>query len=127
MKTILVDAINAFIIKGEGIFKEMYNLLESYPNQKIILTNANDEEIEKFNLKNLPYPLFTLKHNPEKINPDYYRLMLEKFNLKPEEVIYFEHKPEAMTSAESVGIKTFYYDKDQKDLESLKNFFDSNL
>jgi hypothetical protein len=38
MKTILVDAINAFVLKDNGIFQEMYRLLEEYPNNKIILT-----------------------------------------------------------------------------------------
>jgi len=42
MKTFLVDAINTFVIKGEGIFEKMYRLLERYPNKKIILTGAND-------------------------------------------------------------------------------------
>ena len=41
MKTILVDAVNTFVIKGDGIFKEMSELLEQYPNRKIILTNAD--------------------------------------------------------------------------------------
>ena len=41
MKTILVDAINTLIKKNEGINIEIYNLLETYPNKKIILTNAN--------------------------------------------------------------------------------------
>ena len=44
MKTILVDAIHAFVIKGEGIFKEMHDLLETFENQKILLTGANDDE-----------------------------------------------------------------------------------
>jgi len=35
MKIILVDAINTFVIKGEGIFNEMYKMLEQYPNRKI--------------------------------------------------------------------------------------------
>ncbi|NIP27912.1 hypothetical protein GWN26_13265, partial [Candidatus Saccharibacteria bacterium] len=50
MKTILVDAIDAFVIVGEGIFQNMYDLLEQYPNKKIILTGANDEQMEKFGL-----------------------------------------------------------------------------
>lgn len=33
----------------------------------------------------------------------------------------------AVKSAESIGIKTFHYDKDKKDLVSLKNFLDKNL
>ena len=48
MKTILVDAVNCFIIKKEGIFEEMYEMLESFPNQKILVTNANEEERKKF-------------------------------------------------------------------------------
>ena len=45
MKIILVDAIHVFVIKGEGIFQEMFDMLEQYPNRKILLTNANNEEI----------------------------------------------------------------------------------
>jgi hypothetical protein len=48
LKTILVDAVHAFIIKEEGIFQPMYELLETYPNPKIILTNAGTEEQKKF-------------------------------------------------------------------------------
>ena len=43
MKTILVDARNTFILK-DGINQEMKTLLDTYPNRKIILTNANEEE-----------------------------------------------------------------------------------
>ena len=53
--------------------------------------------------------------------------MLGKFSLAPEDVIYFEHNLEAVESAKSRGIKTFHYDKEKKDLESLKVFIKSNL
>ena len=44
MKTILlVDAINTFVLENKEIFKEMYELLESYSNRKIFLTNAGGE------------------------------------------------------------------------------------
>ena len=127
MKIILVDAINAFVIKGEGVFQEMYKILEEYSNRKIVLTSANDEEIEKFGLNNMPYEFFTLKHNPEKTDPEYYRMMLENFNLEAKDVIYFENNEEAVKSAQSVGIITFHYDKDKRDLVSLKKFIDKNL
>ena len=125
VKTILVDAINAFIIKGEGIFEEMHQLLEKYPNKKIILTGANEEQMEKFGLDKAPYEVFTLSHDPEKTDPEYYEKMLEKFGLKADDVIYFEHDQDAVKSARSVGIKTFPYDKDKKDLVALKRFLDS--
>lgn len=127
MKTILVDAVNAFIIKGEGIFKIMHNMLETYPNKKIILTNADDEEMIKFGLNDMPYEVFTLKHNPEKTDPKYFEIMLKYFNLDAKDVIYFEHNENAVKSAQSVDIVTFHYDKDKKDLTSLKKFIDENI
>ena len=52
---------------------------------------------------------------------------LEKFNLKSDEVVYFEHSLEAVKTARSTGIVTYFYDEYKKDLESLKVFLDSNL
>ena len=130
MKTILVDAVDAFVIESEGafkIFKEMHALLEIFPNPKIILTGADDESFKKFGLDKMPYEVFTLKHNPEKTDPKYYETMLQRFGLNKDEVIYFEHNESAVKSAQSVGIKTYHYDKDKKDLESLKKFLDDNL
>jgi HAD superfamily hydrolase (TIGR01509 family) len=127
MKTILVDAVNAFIIEGKGIFKEMYDLLKTYPNNKIILTGANDEQFKMFGLNNMPYEVFTLKHNPEKTDPKYYEMMLRNFNLTKDDVIYFENDENAVKSAQSVGIKTYHYNKDEKDLVRLKRFIDENL
>lgn len=127
MKTILVDAINALIIKDEGIFNEMHKMLEQYPNKKIILTGANDEQMKKFGLDKAPYEVFTLKHNPEKTDPKYYEIMLKHFNLTTKDVIYFENDENAVKSARSIGITTFHYDKIAKDIVSLKKFIDENL
>ena len=127
MKTILVDAINTFVIKGQGIFKEMYELLETFPNRKIVLTNANDEEFIKFGLNQVPYEIFSLKHNPEKTNPKYFETMLQHFGLEKSNVIYFEHNLEAVKSAESVGIKSYHYDHEKRDLKALKEFLVENL
>ncbi len=127
MKTILVDAVDTFVIEGEGIFKAMHILLEKYPNRKIILTNANDEQMVTFGLTNLPYELFTLKHNPDKVNPGYFQFMLKHFNLQAKEVVYFEHNKDAVASAQSVGITSFHYEANKKDLTELKKFIDENL
>ncbi len=54
MKTILVDAINGLILEDGTIFGEMYNMLETYKNPKIVLTGANDEQWDKFNLDASP-------------------------------------------------------------------------
>lgn len=127
MKTILVDAINGFILEDGTIFQEMYEMLETYPNPKIILTGANDEQFEKFNLDKSPYEVFTLKHNPEKTDPIYFKILLKEFSLKPQGVIYFEHNIDAMKSAESVGIKSYFYDHTKGDVVGLKEFIDDNI
>jgi methionine salvage enolase-phosphatase E1 len=127
MKTILVDAVNAFIDIEGNIFKDMQILLDSYPNKKIILTGADYEDGNSYNLKDAPYEVFTLKHDPEKTDPAYYEAMLKHFALDAKDVIYFEHNAEAVKSAQSIGILTFHYDKDKKDLDALRKFIDENL
>ena len=130
MKTILVDAVDRFVIEDGGgfkIFKEMHDLLDTFPNKKIILTGANDEKIKQFGLDKMPYEVFTLKHDPEKIDLKYFEIMLKHFNLNVADVVYFEHNPDAVKSAQSVGINAFYYDNDKKDLVALKKFIDENL
>ncbi len=126
MKTILVDAVNTFVVDGK-INDKMHDLLETYPNKKIILTNANDEQIKEFGLENLPFEMFTLKHNPDKVDSKYFNIMFEQLGLNSEEVIYFEHNEESIKSAESIGIKSYHYDKDKKDINGLKQFLDTNL
>lgn len=127
MKTILVDAVDTFVIEGEGVYKPLSDLLEKYPNRKIVLTNANDKEMVEFGLTDLPYELFTLKHNPDKVDPRYFENMLGHYNLKPEDVVYFEHNLEAVKSAQSRGITSYHYDPKTKDLKALKSFLDENI
>lgn len=125
MKTILVDAVNTFVVDGK-IYEPLHDLLEQYPNRKIILTNANDEQMIEFGLIDLPYELFTLKHKPDKIDPSYFHQMLDHFKLKSQDVIYFEHHPDAIKSAETVGIKAYHYNSELKELDALRTFLDSN-
>jgi len=127
MKIILVDAVDTFIVEGKGVYQPMFELLEKYPNRKIVLTNANDEQMVPFTLTNLPYELFTMKHNPDKTDPKYFVEMFRHFNLKTEDVVYFEHNLDAVKSAELLGIISYHYDSDKKDLISLKRFLDENL
>ena len=127
MKTILVDAINGLILEDGRIHAEMHELLETYPNNKIVLTGANDEQFKHFKLDQAPYEVFTLKHDPEKTDPKYYEMMLAYFELTPEEVVYFEHAQAAVDSAQSIGITTYFYDHTKSDMVELKHFLDNHL
>ena len=129
-KVILVDAVHTLVVedeKGFSVFDEMHTLLETFPNRKIVLTGANNEQYRVFGLQNVPYEVFTLKHNPEKTDPEYYQKLLQSFDLKPEQVVYFEHDRQAVQSAESVGIVSYWYDSEKKDLKSLANFLEQHL
>lgn len=130
MKVILVDAIHTLVRERNGeykIFKEMQDVLDTFPNRKIILTGATDEQIKKFGLDKMPYKVFTLGHNPEKTDPKYYLFMLKHFFLNKDDVVYIEHKLEAVKSAESIGIKTYHYDMIKQDLKALRSFLRENL
>lgn len=127
MKTILVDAVDCFVSDEGQIFEAMHDLLETYQNKKIILTGADDEQFKKFGLDKMPYEVFTLKHSPEKTSPVYFERLLKDYNLAKDDVVYFEHNQDAVRSAQSVGINSYFYDSEKKDLASLKAFLDSNL
>lgn len=127
MKTILVDAINGLVLEDGSILEPMHQLLETYPNNKLVLTGANDEQFKKFKLDQVPYEVFTLKHDPEKTDPEYYRILLEKYSLTADDVVYFEHSEDAVKSAQSVGITTYFYDHTKEDMDALKQFLDENL
>ena len=126
MKTILVDAVDCFVTE-KVIDQELYAMLEQYPNRKILLTGANNEQIVEFGLVSMPYEVFTLKHNPEKADPAYYQTMLAHFGLAAADAVYFEHAEPAVKSAQAAGITTYHYDEAKRDLPALKHFLDTNL
>lgn len=127
MKTIFVDAINGLILEDGAVFSKMQELFDSYPNRKIVLTGANDEQFKQFNLDKSPYEVFTLKHDPEKTDVRYWQILLNTYKLQPEDTIYFEHNKQAAETAQSVGIPTYFYDHTKEDLVALKKFVDENL
>lgn len=127
MKTILVDAINGLVLEDGSILEPMHKLLETYPNKKIVLTGANDEQFKHFKLDQVPYEVFTLKHDPEKTDSEYFRILLEKYHLAANDVVYFEHNAEAAETAKSLEIPTYFYDHTKEDMDALKKFLDENL
>lgn len=127
MKTILVDAVYTFVSETGEIDQALYALLEKYSNPKVIVTNAPLEKFEGYGLRNVPYEVFTLEKNPSKTNPQYFETLLKRYELTPDQVIYFEHSPEAVASAQSVDITAYHFDAEVRDLDALKNFIDGNV
>ncbi|MDA9067846.1 hypothetical protein N9K27_03725 [Flavobacteriaceae bacterium] len=125
MKTILVDAWNTFV-KNNTIDSDIYKILESYENQKIILTNANNKELINLGIVNMPYKVFSLSHNPNKDDKLYFIKLIEKYNLIISDLVYIEHNKEAVKSAISLGIKTHHY-KPQESTDELSQFLLKNM
>lgn len=127
MKTILVDAASTLFLDDGSIDEKLHTLLETYPNKKIVLTNANDEQMPMFGIDKSPYEVFTLKHNPDKVDPVYFTKFMEKYGFKPEDLVYFEHTPDAVKAGEPHGISTYYFDETKRNLVALKKFLDDNI
>ena len=129
MKTLLIDAVNTFIIKGEWIDQNIYQIIQQYPDiQNIIVTNADYQQDNLFGLCDMPYPVFTGKKNPHKSDPSYYQLLYKTHNLNPQDIIYIEHNIDAIKSAQQNGInKTYHFDPLQKNYDKLDQFLKNHL
>ncbi len=121
-KAILVDAINCLIDKGKGLDKEIAEFLNNLNVKIIIVTNTEEKEI-KSKLEKYNFDVFTLLKNPDKSNLDYFKILLDKYKLKAEEVIYFDHKEENIKSAKSIGITSELY----KNNGQVEKFIEENI
>jgi len=122
-KFILVDAVHCLIDENGIVNKALKDYLDSFENKKIVLTNASFDKHKKL-FQNVDYEIFSLENKPSKKDPSYYKIFLEKYKLKSEQVIYFEHDKENIESSESSGIKTFFY---ENNLNEIKSFIEDNL
>ena len=128
IKAILVDAIHCLFDENRDLNRKLFNLLKAYNVPLIIVTNANLNDSKNKSIVELSkkenIEIFTLNKNPDKSNPDYFRELLKKYNLKAEEVIYFDHKKENVESAKKANIiATLYEGK----IEEIKKFIDEHL
>lgn len=127
MKTIFVDAWQT-LVTADGMDQKMYEILEKFENLKVIVTNADEENQKKYGIVNMPYEVYTLKNDPNKSDPKYYQMLMEDYNLSPDEVVLFENVPESVESAKKAGIKNVYrFDPEVRDYEALEKFIQENL
>ncbi len=121
IKAILVDAISCLIGKESGLDKELAELLKNTNKKIVVVTNADINYI-KNKLENYNFDVFSLNKNPDKSNPGYFKKLLDKYQFKAGEVIYFDHMNENIKSAESFGIKSILY----KNNNQIRKFIEDN-
>ena len=120
MKTILVDAWNTFV-KNKKIDLRLLKILEKYPCDKIIVTNANASEQKDLGIINMPYSVFSLSHNPEKTNTLYFDILCNEKKLKKEELLYIEHNIDSFETAKIFGIKSILFKENYLEIEEFLN------
>ena len=114
MKTMeeLIDKL--YKVKDENIFKR---IKEKNNNIKIIIATNHVSFVRKFITKTLDIDylddiLISAEIHKIKPNPDFYNYILNKFNLKPEELLFLDDNIENIDGAQKLGINTIKVNKE---------------
>lgn len=126
MKTILVWAINTLINENWEVNQEIESMLKEFENNKIVVANADESEMSKLWLSTLDYEVFSLAHEPNKINPLYFDILLKTYNLLPKDAVYFDASEEAVQAAWSMWITSYKFHKGMN-INALNNYLKINL
>ena len=122
IKAILVDATFCLIDPKKGINNELAEIVKGTHKIIIVLSNSDEKEIKQ-KLGDYNFEIFSLNNNPNKENSKYFKLLLEKYHLNSQEVIYFDHKKDYVNSAKEIGINSVVY----KNNNQIKEFIETNM
>jgi hypothetical protein len=75
----------------------------------------------------MPYQIFSLDHQPDKTDPEYFVKMLAILWLSPEDLVYFERNSTSVAAGKSVWIRTYHYDIEKRDIAALQEFITINM
>ena len=128
-RLILVDGMHCLYDKDFNLNQELLNLINSFNSHNILVVNKFRKKgldlVKKSSLgRNSNWEAFSLEENEiNKDNPKYFKELLKKFNLKPEEVMYFDHDKKNVETAQRLDILSKHY----TDTKSIKEFVEKNL
>ena len=125
--TISLDKMKEFIRSNNIIDNEMLDLLKQLKKNYPVFALTNDVSewleyrINKFNL-NQYFDLIISSSDVGLAKPDVamYECLLEKLNLKPEEIVFIDNRKENIVAAVNLGIKSFHFTNREKFQEWLK-------
>ncbi len=107
----LIEAINGLnthtVLAVNGSREKGYNLVKSHDS-------SYDTNWESFSLE---------ERGIKKDNPEYFKELMRRFNLVPEEVMYFDHDKKNVETAKKLGILSKHY----TDEKSISKFMRENL
>jgi len=123
-KTILIDALHTLFIPDYGFDKAMVNILKRYKNPIIITTNMNRDDLKEHPLSELGYEIFTREGNPNKRDSEYWKQLLENYNLTINHVVAFDHNPEVVKNAYVADVGGHYIEPyGERDYVGIQKIF----
>jgi alanyl-tRNA synthetase len=128
-RLILVDGMDCVYDEDFKINEELLKIINNFNTHTILTVNGFREK--GYNLiksqstgYDTNWKAFSLEEEKiKKENPEYFNTLLKRFNLVPEEVIYFDHDKNSIKTAEKLGILSKHY----TDINSIKKFIEDNL
>ncbi len=115
-------------VKDENLLKKVK---EKYNYVKIIIATNHVSFVRNFigealGVDYLDDVLISAEIHKVKPNPDFYNHILDKFSLKPEELLFLDDNADNIDVAEKLGINTIKVNKDTNLYNEIIKFLDSN-
>ncbi|MFH1608327.1 MAG: alanine--tRNA ligase-related protein [archaeon] len=128
-RLILVDGMYCLYDEKFNPNRELLHLVNNFNSHNILAVNGfrekGRESVKNYDMtKDTNWGAFSLEEEKiKKDNPEYFKILLKKFNLTPEEVIYFDHDKTSVETAKKLGILSKHY----TNIKSIKKFIEDNL
>ena len=128
-RLILVDGMYCLYDKNFNLNKELLEIINSCNTHTILTVNGFREK--GYNLvknydptRDTNWKAFSLEEKGiKKDNPKYFKKLMKRFNLIPEEIIYFDHDKKNVETVKKLGILSKHY----TNVKTIKKFIDDNL
>ncbi len=122
-RLILVDGMHCLYDENFNLNQELLDFVNSFNSHNVLVVNKFREKGRSL-VNETNWKVFSLEENGiKKDNPEYFKELLKRFNLIPEEVIYFDHDKKNVETAQKLGILSKHY----TDIKSTKRFIEDNL
>ena len=115
-----------YSVRDENLFKDVKNI---NPNVKIIISTNHVSFVrnfigETFGVDYLDDVLISAEIHKIKPNRDFYEHILNKYSIKPNELLFLDDNNKNIEAASLLGINTIKVNKDTNILESIKEYIE---
>ena len=131
IKVIAFDLVGVLVRENEIQEPELFkNIKENYPGIKIVIATNNTFCVRDFIKESFGYvDDFFISGEIKKYKPnsDYFEHILNKFNIKSEEMLFLDDSLINVTSARDMGINVIKVEKDTNLFETITNWLGNTL